>query len=663
MMMDTISDLSVLSAQRSDPVRVIRTNARLQHVTQDSFFFSGRPARLAMAYISPHNDFQATVGALQRLAGQTPLIATMTAGELCTQGGATREPLYNDTRSRWDDVVLQLFSPEMVETVSIHTIALDDGEGSSSTVQPDVRVERIQAQLSRITLPFVINPQNTLAVTLIDGLAKAENYFAEALYKAESFPCAFIGGSSGGTLDFSDTALFDGRRVVRNHAVLAFLKLAPDFAFSIFKTQNFVNTGRSFIVTEADAGSRMVRSVLDRQSVTVVNILDTLAALMSCRKEKVFEALEDYTFALSIEGELYIRSISSIDVAQGVVSFYADINVGDELFLLKANDFNKTTRSDLNAFLRGKPQPVGAILNDCILRRLNNASHLHDLDGMWPMPAAGFSCFGEFFGINMNQTLTAAVFFRLEEGEVFHDEFIEYFPVYYGRYSQYFLQTRLNQQKILNDIRKGLIERMVDFIRRTAQSSLELEQMVKQTEAVRVTMESVRAELHARMQSMASDNQKGVLEQEFQNVVHRTKELFDIVTILEKISLQTNILSLNAAVEAARVGEQGKGFAVIASEVRILAQHTKDSLGKSAQALVGGKTSTGVLGEHIEQSEKKLSEARDNYGEIFARIGSMFSSFEQINEVMNSVEEMSHQQAQLIRTVEDDIAHLRKIEQ
>lgn len=41
----------------------------------------------------------------------------------------------------------------------------------------------------------------------------------------------------------------------------------------------------------------------------------------------------------------------------------------------------------------------------------------------------------------------------------------------------------------------------------------------------------------------------------------------------------------------------------------------------------------------------------------------MFSSFEQINEVMNSVEEMSHQQAQLIRTVEDDIAHLRKIEQ
>jgi methyl-accepting chemotaxis protein len=204
---------------------------------------------------------------------------------------------------------------------------------------------------------------------------------------------------------------------------------------------------------------------------------------------------------------------------------------------------------------------------------------------------------------------------------------------------------------------------MVDFIRRTAQSSLELEQMVKQTEAVRATMESVRTELHARMQSMASDDQKGLLEQEFQNVVHRTKELFDIVTILEKISLQTNILSLNAAVEAARVGEQGKGFAVIASEVRILAQHTKDSLGKSSQALAGVKSSTGVLGEHIGQSEKKLAEARDNYGEISTRIGNMFSSFEQINEVMNSVEEMSHQQAQLIRKVEDDIAHLRKIEQ
>lgn len=638
-MMETISDLAALPVQSSDPVRVIRTNARLQHVTEDSFYFSGQPARLAMAYISPHNDFQATVSALQRLAGRTTLIATMTAGELCTQGGPTREPLYNDTRSSWDDVVIQLFSPEMVEAVSVHTIAL--GEGASSGAPADVRVEQIQAQLSRVALPFVINPQNTLAITLIDGLAKAENYFAEALYKAEIFPCTFIGGSSGGTLDFRETALFDGRRVVRNHAVLAFIKLAPDFAFSIFKTQNFVNTGRSFIVTEADAGSRLVRSVLDRQSVTVVNILDTLAALMSCRKEKVLEALEDYTFALSIEGELYIRSVSGIDVEQGVVSFYADINVGDELFLLKSKDFNETTRSDLRTFLRNKPQPVGAILNDCILRRLNNANHLRELDGMWPVPAAGFSCFGEFFGINMNQTLTAAVFFRLEEGQVFQDEFIDFFPIYYGRCSQYFLQTRLNQQKILNDIRKGLIERMVDFIRRTAQSSLELEQMVKQTEAVRATMESVRAELHARMQSMANDDQKGVLEEEFQNVVHKTKELFDIVTILEKISLQTNILSLNAAVEAARVGEQGKGFAVIASEVRVLAQHTKDSLGKSSQALAGVKTSTGVLGKHIGESEKKLAEARDNYGEIFTRIGNMFASFEQINEVMNSVEEMS----------------------
>lgn len=660
-MMETISDLAALPVQSSDPVRVIRTNARLQHVTEDSFYFSGQPARLAMAYISPHNDFQATVSALQRLAGRTTLIATMTAGELCTQGGPTREPLYNDTRSSWDDVVIQLFSPEMVEAVSVHTIAL--GEGASFGAPADVRVEQIQAQLSRVALPFVINPQNTLAITLIDGLAKAENYFAEALYKAEIFPCTFIGGSSGGTLDFRETALFDGRRVVRNHAVLAFIKLAPDFAFSIFKTQNFVNTGRSFIVTEADAGSRLVRSVLDRQSVTVVNILDTLAALMSCRKEKVLEALEDYTFALSIEGELYIRSVSGIDVEQGVVSFYADINVGDELFLLKSKDFNETTRSDLRTFLRNKPQPVGAILNDCILRRLNNANHLRELDGMWPVPAAGFSCFGEFFGINMNQTLTAAVFFRLEEGQVFQDEFIDFFPIYYGRCSQYFLQTRLNQQKILNDIRKGLIERMVDFIRRTAQSSLELEQMVKQTEAVRATMESVRAELHARMQSMANDDQKGVLEEEFQNVVHKTKELFDIVTILEKISLQTNILSLNAAVEAARVGEQGKGFAVIASEVRVLAQHTKDSLGKSSQALAGVKTSTGVLGKHIGESEKKLAEARDNYGEIFTRIGNMFASFEQINEVMNSVEEMSQQQAQLIRKVEDDIAHLRKIEQ
>lgn len=653
-----------IPSQTDQTVRVIKTNSRLDDLTDDSFKFSGAPAKLGIAYISPHLNFQSTISAILRHAGTTKIVATMTAGELYADSENPHAPLYCDANAPWDNVVIQIFSPELIDDLSIHAISLEEeSDPRTSTRSPEEKVAQISARLSRITVPFIITARDTFALTLIDGLAKAENHFAEAIYKSEKFPCTFIGGSSGGKLDFKTTGIFDGRDVLRDHAVIILVKLSPDFAFSIFKTQNFVNTRKSFIIAEADAPSRTARSVIDRKTTNAVNILDVLCTLLSCRKERIGDALEGHTFALSIEGELYIRSVSGIDLDHGTVSFYADVNVGDELFLLKATDFNDTTRSDLRTFLRDKPEPVGAILIDCILRRLNNAHHLHELDGMWPMPVAGFSSFGEFLGINMNQTLTAAVFFRLNDDHVFRDDFIEYFPINYGRFSQYFLKSRLNQQKILNDIRKDLIDRLVDFIQRTTQVSTELEQMVRQTEETLSTMRGVRDELKNRIKTLASDDHKGILEREFQNVIRMTEELFDIVSIIEKISLQTNILSLNASVEAARVGPHGRGFAVIANEIRTLSHNTKESLTKSHKSLAGVKSSIGILGRHIEQSEKKLATAQTDYSDISDRISNMFLSFEQINEVMNSVEEMSNQQALLIRNVEQDIVRLKKIEQ
>ncbi|WP_206239271.1 methyl-accepting chemotaxis protein [Novosphingobium terrae] len=653
--------------QTEATMRVIRSDAALGNLSPESFRFAGAPAILVIAYISPHVDFRQVVARLRLLSAPARLIAVTTAGELCDPGGAQARPaqLYCPAEGAWNNLVVQIFGADLLRDVSVHSIPLANEDIRAGHPEKPVaqRLEEIGAHLDRVQPPFPIRHDDTLALTLIDGLSASENFFMEAVYKSGRFPCIFIGGSSATQKNPQGTWLFDGRDFVQHCALVAFVKMQEHARFGIFKTQNVVPVGKSLVVMEGTVETRQITTVAQQGTVDIVPVIDAMCAMMRCQPRELKERMRHHDFAIVMNGELFVRSASDIDIENGVVTFYCEVNAGDELHLVRTTDFAEQTRRDLASFLQGKPEPAGVVLNDCIQRRTKNPGQLHKLDGLWgSAPVAGFSTFGELLGINLNLTLTAAVFFRVAPGEAFHDPYIDRFPIYYAGFAHYFVETRLNQQRLMNELRQKLIGGLVDFVTRASRLTLELDQAVSGTEEARRHVESMRIQAQEQIHKMAGNDRTGLLDAEFRRVSATTQRLREIVAVIDNINMQTNLLSLNAGIEAARAGEAGRAFAVVANEVRSLANVTRDTLDQSKGSFEEVEESMGLLGSHVAASEAKLLGAREGLGVIASSLDQMFGSFQSITALLGMVEQMAQQQRAMMSRIEQDTERLRHIE-
>ncbi|WP_320152241.1 FIST N-terminal domain-containing protein [uncultured Tolumonas sp.] len=453
------------TANNQPVVHVLRSAA--QKLLQDlqEWLPKGAEPALLVAYISPHIDFNQCCQTLkQYLSNRAPkcqLLATTTAGELCHQPD-TASSLYCDTGSSWNTIVVQAFDQRLLQQVMITSVALnnEDLKRGEISVSHHDRVQRIAQSLARLSIPFPIKHHDTVALTFLDGLSASESFFSEAVYSSRHFPCHFIGGSAGGKLDFKNTYIYDGKQIRQGHAVIAFMKINPAYRYAIFTSHNFEKEDVSFLITEASQEQRWVKSVLTDDH-HVISFIDALKKHFRVSNNHDLERqLEDYSFAIEIEGQLFIRSIAGFDFENDRVSFFCDLSMGELLFLVKRQDLVQRTEQDFREFMATKPhaKPVGGILNDCILRRLHNQQSLAQVHSFDAIPTAGFSTFGELYGVNINQTLTALFFFQLENSDVhFSDESVDLFPILYAQFQNYGLQRQIKKMDILNKIRKEVI--------------------------------------------------------------------------------------------------------------------------------------------------------------------------------------------------------------
>lgn len=106
----------------------------------------------------------------------------------------------------------------------------------------------------------------------------------------------------------------------------------------------------------------------------------------------------------------------------------------------------------------------------------------------------------------------------------------------------------------------------------------------------------------------------------------RSKEVGEIVTIISSIAGQTNLLALNAAIEAARAGEQGRGFAVVADEVRKLAEQSQDAAKQIAVLIDGIRTETETAVSAMQNGTKEVKRGMN----IIHTAGQQFTDIEKL---------------------------------
>ena len=610
------------------------------------------------AYVSPHVDIDKVA---QVLAGRFPSVAMTvcsTAGELCSGDGK----LYCGIGNSWDRVVLQCFNPSVIAKAEVVSVPLGSEDLRKGKINTDLtdRIEKIKSGIKALQVSMPIDHRDTLAYILFDGLSASESFFMEALYDSGRFPCLFVGGSAGGKLDFQKTWLHNGKKKFENHALITFLKTAPGVRFGIMKSQNFSPAQTSFSILSASVEQRYVSQVIDKNG-QILNLIDALCDIFKCPPTALEQKLADYSFAIPVGNELYVRSVATINQEGGTVHFYCDISPGEQLMLVKREDLAKTTERDFKKFMQGKPaSPIAGILNDCILRRIFNERTLPEMGRVLKGGSiAGFSTFGEILGLNLNQTLTAIFFFQVADGQQFQDEYVDNFAIHYGEFKAFFLKRQIAKLKGLSQV---VVRQISDFKKHNYDSRLDatgmdptmvtvfdglndLGQTLSDAHTSRITMASEidnsANNLYGSVDSLVNHIERQVqtvdqLDETFANLSElasqtatSTRALGDasrriqgIIEIIEQIADQTNLLSLNATIEAARAGDSGRGFAVVADEVRSLAARSR------ASAL---------------EIRDNISHLTSEIGKVAGEIDSQNKSVDQLTELLDIIKETSTQ--------------------
>lgn len=140
-----------------------------------------------------------------------------------------------------------------------------------------------------------------------------------------------------------------------------------------------------------------------------------------------------------------------------------------------------------------------------------------------------------------------------------------------------------------------------------------------------------------------------------------TKQINSVLQVIGDIAEQTNLLALNAAIEAARAGEQGRGFAVVADEVRALAARTQQSTAQINEMLAKLKSTTENVVNEMGSTRTRCEETAERTNHVMDTLNVVTDSVAEINNLNTLVATSAMEQRQVTDEVSKNMAAIQEI--
>jgi len=202
-------------------------------------------------------------------------------------------------------------------------------------------------------------------------------------------------------------------------------------------------------------------------------------------------------------------------------------------------------------------------------------------------------------------------------------------------------ETNATMEQVVSNINK-LNEHVENQGRNVSQASSAIEEMVANINSVTNTLVNNATNVNT-LQEASEVGRTGLQDvaADIQEISRESEGLLEINAVMENIASQTNLLSMNAAIEAAHAGEAGKGFAVVADEIRKLAE----SSGEQSKTI-------GTVLKKIAESIKKITSSTDNVLKRFEAIDTSVKTVsDQEENIRNAMEEQGSGSKQVLQSV------------